>query len=88
MLGPTLKSMLKSVGEDGLEDWNELLPWLLFAYREVRVEGLGFSPFDLVFGRDVKGTLKLIKKSWLREDIVDTLKSECHRFCTLPAGKD
>ena len=27
-----------------------------------------FSPFDLLFGREVCGTLKLLKKSWLEED--------------------
>ena len=53
----TLKSMLKGVGETFPGDWDQLLPWVLFAYREVPVEGLIFSPFDIVFGRNVKGVL-------------------------------
>ena len=47
----TLKSMLKGVGETFSGDWNQLLPWVLYAYREVPVEGLLFSPFDLKYKR-------------------------------------
>jgi len=35
-----------------------------------------FAPFDLVLGRNVKGVglLQLIKKSWLKDEIVDRPK--------------
>src|SRR6218665_2637204 len=59
----TLKSMLKGIGETFPGDWDQLLPWVLFAYREVPVEGLVFSPFDIVFGRNIKGVFQLIKNS-------------------------
>jgi len=49
--------MLTGVGETFTGDWDQLLPWVLFAYREVLVEGLMFSPFDLVFGRNIKCVL-------------------------------
>jgi len=70
----TLKVMLKGCLETYEGDWDLLLPWVLFAYREVPV-GLGFSPFELVLGRNVKGVLQLIKKSWLepRQQKVDAL---------------
>jgi len=35
----TLKSMLKGVGETFPGDWDQLLPWVLFASAEVPVEG-------------------------------------------------
>jgi len=57
----TLKSMLKEIEKLFSGDWNQLLPWVLFAYREVLVEGLLFSPFDIVFVRNIKGVLQLIK---------------------------
>jgi len=60
--------MLKGVGETFPGDWDHLLPWVVFAYREVPVEGLFFSLFDLVFGRNIKGVLQLIKQSWLKDD--------------------
>lgn len=50
-----LKDMLKSMVETHNEDWDEILPWILFAYREVPVRSLGFSAFDLMFARFVSG---------------------------------
>ena len=50
----TLKSMFKGVGETFPGDFDQLLPWVLCPYREVPVEGLLFSPFDLIFGRNIK----------------------------------
>jgi transposase InsO family protein len=72
----TLKSMLKGCGETFPGDWDQLLPWVLFSYREVPVENLGFSPFELVFGRNVKGILQLIKNSWLHDDMLASHKSQ------------
>lgn len=37
----------------------------IFAFREVPVQGLGYSAFDLMFGRVVSGPLSLIKQFWL-----------------------
>lgn len=55
-----LKGMLKGYLKTYERDLDLLLAWVLFAYREVPVEGLGFSPFEVVFGRSVKGVLQLI----------------------------
>ena len=53
----TLKAMLnKLVGDEG-KNWDQLLPYLLFAYREVPQASTGFSPFELVYGRQVRGPL-------------------------------
>src|SRR6218665_699091 len=57
-------------------DWDQLLPWVLFAYREVPVQGLMFSPFDIVFGRNIKGVLQLIKNSWLKDDMPEKVCSK------------
>lgn len=49
----TLKAMLrKTTAEEG-KDWDKLLPYLLFAYREVPQASTGFSPFELLYGRNV-----------------------------------
>src|SRR6218665_822503 len=61
----TLKSMLKGCGETFPGDWYTLLPWVMFAFSEVPVEGLRYSPFELLFG-----ILRLIKKSWLGKDLL------------------
>jgi len=46
----TLKSLLCAYCVELSRDWEEGLPWLLLAAREVQQESLGFSPNDLVFG--------------------------------------
>jgi len=71
----TLKSMLRAVAEDFPDSWDQTLPWILFAYREVPVETLGFSPFELLYGRSVPGPLSLLKDSWLETPIASNLKS-------------
>ena len=60
----TLKAMLrKCVSEKG-KDWDKLVPYLLFAYREVPQESTGFSPFELLYGRDVRGPLDILRETW------------------------
>ncbi|XP_077335224.1 uncharacterized protein LOC143981303 [Lithobates pipiens] len=46
------------------KDWERYLPHLLFAYREVPQESTGFSPFELLYGRRVRGPLDLIRETW------------------------
>lgn len=64
----TLKTMIKTYCLDNGKDWDEGVPLLLFAVREVVQESLGFSPFELVFGHEVRGPLKMLKEHWLEED--------------------
>lgn len=45
----TLKSMLRKFVDSGRKDWDEYLPNLLFAYREVPQESTSFSPFKLLY---------------------------------------
>ncbi|CAM4682003.1 unnamed protein product [Caretta caretta] len=51
----TLKMMLKTFMNQHPQDWDKYLPHLLFAYREVPKESTGFSPFELLYGRRVRG---------------------------------
>ena len=60
----TLKSMLKRVASEEGQDWDTLLPYIVFAYREVPQVATGFSPFELVFGREVRGPLDILKEEW------------------------
>ena len=60
----TLKSMLRKVVAKEGKDWDKMLPYLLFAYREVPQASTGFSPFELLYGRDVRGPLDVIRESW------------------------
>ena len=67
----TLKAMLRrTVTEEG-KDWDKLLPYLLFAYREVPQASTGFSPFELLYGRAVRGSLDVIKATWEADEKSD-----------------
>ena len=81
----TLKEMLRKTVTDGGKDWDRMIPYLLFAYREVPQSSTGFSPFELLYGRDVRGPLDVLKETWeagARSD--ETCSSE---FCIGDARK-
>ena len=62
-----LKGMLKRSQCD-LKYWDKELKYLLFAYRSTPHCVTGFSPFTLMFGREVKGPLDMLRDSWLQGD--------------------
>ena len=67
----TLKSMLwKTVNEEG-KDWDKLLPYVLFVYREVPQSSTGFSPFELLYRRAVWGPLDILRESWQESERSD-----------------
>ena len=63
----TLKQMIKRMCAERPRDWDKYLNSALFAYREVPQEGLGFSPFELVYGRSVRGPMTILKELWTNE---------------------
>ncbi|KAL1267260.1 hypothetical protein QQF64_002935 [Cirrhinus molitorella] len=72
-------------------DWDEGVPLLLFAIREVVQESLGFSPADLVFGHSVRGPLKMLREDMLssessaKTNILDYVSKFCeclHHACS------
>ena len=56
--------MLKKFVSANGKDWDQWLPYLLFAYREVPQASTGFSPFELLYGRQVRGPLDLLREAW------------------------
>ena len=60
----TLKSMLRRTAAGDGKDWDKYIPYLLFAYREVPQASTGFSPFELVYGRSVRGPLDVLRETW------------------------
>ena len=56
--------MLRKFVSRSQKDWDEYLPYLLFAYREVPQETTGFSPFDLLYGRHIRAPLDVLKENW------------------------
>ena len=60
----TLKKMLKCYAQEEPTDWDRHIPYVLFAYREAPHETTGYSPFELLYGRRVRGPLQLMKENW------------------------
>ena len=74
----TLKTMLRKTANQEGKDWDKLVPYLLFAYREVPQASTGFSPFELLYGRDVRartirhleGVLGSQPKKWRKHGLI------------------
>ena len=60
----TLKAMLRRAATDKGKDWDRLIPYLLFAHREVPQASIVLSPFELLYGRVMRGPLDILKDCW------------------------
>ena len=56
--------MIRSNCFDTEKDWDGGIHLLLFAVRDSVQKSLGFSPFELVFGHTVRGTLIFLKEKF------------------------
>ena len=64
----TLKQALSKYCMQNAKDWDEGLPFVLFAIRNAVQESLGFSPAELLYGRELRGPLKVLHDEWLDEE--------------------
>ena len=85
-----MKTMMKTYCWEQQKDWDDGIPLLMFAIREVVQESLGFSPFELIFGHTVRGPLKLMKEMWLVDDTqtnvlkyVSIFKDRLYKTCEI-----
>ena len=56
--------MLKKTATEGGKNWDKMIPYLLFAYWEVPQASTRFSPFELLYCRDVRGPLDVLWETW------------------------
>lgn len=75
-----LKSLLCSYCTELKADWQDGLPWLLLAAREVVQESTGVSPNELVFSHTVRGPLSVICDQWVALDPPKNLISYVNGF--------
>ena len=64
----TMKNMFRAYIHEYPDSWDKGIQFVLFAIRDTPNESTGFSPFELVYGHDVRGPLKLIKERFLCEE--------------------
>jgi hypothetical protein len=60
----TYKEMLSKFIHDNPRQWHKLVPYLVWALREVPNSTTGFPPFTLVYGRSPRGPLSILKENW------------------------
>jgi len=63
----TLKTMLRRLCTEQPKQWHRYINALLFAYREVPQESTHFSPFELLYGRTVRGPMHFLKELWTKD---------------------
>ena len=66
------------------KQWHRLINPVLFAYREVPQELTGFSPFQLLYGRSVRGPGTILKELWTKEVNIPEVKSSYEYVTELP----
>lgn len=71
----TLKAMLKRLCSEQPKQWHRYINALLFAYREVPQESTGFAPFELLYGRTVRGPMQILQELWTKEGTPDEVKT-------------
>ena len=63
-----LKQVSLTMCAERPNDWDKYLPALLFAVREIPQESLGFSQFELLYGRNVRGPMQILRELWSVEE--------------------
>jgi len=67
----TLKASLRKLCVDKPKDWHRYLIPSLFALREIPSDRTGFSAFELLYGRAVRGPLTVLRDLWEDRSIKD-----------------
>ncbi|GFY34150.1 retrovirus-related Pol polyprotein from transposon 412 [Trichonephila clavipes] len=63
----TIKCVIKALCVESGEDWEGVLPLALFSLRTVAHESTGFSPTELVMGKNLRTPQTLVYEEWMEE---------------------
>ena len=66
-----LRQVLLTMCAERPNDWDKYLSALLFAVREIPQESLGFSPFELLYGRNLRSPMQIFRELWSIEETVE-----------------
>ncbi|XP_076056332.1 uncharacterized protein LOC143034283 [Oratosquilla oratoria] len=72
--GP-LKAALRKMCSEKPRDWHRYLIPTLFALREIPSDRTGFSAFELLYGRTIRGPLSVLRDLWEDRSIKDDDRS-------------
>ena len=63
-----LKQVLLTMCAERPNDWDKYFPAILFAVREIPQESIGFSPLELLYERNVRGPMQILRELWSVEE--------------------
>ena len=83
-LHATLEAMLEKATALGF-DWVKQLPFVVFALRQAPNRSTGFSPFELVYGHNVRTSLDILYEGWRNDkarklDVSSWVEELCSRL--------
>ena len=64
----TLKTMMRTYCIQYESEWDESVPNLLFAIRDSINDSLGYTPFELVYGHQVRNPVQMLRENWLSNE--------------------
>src|SRR5215469_1999670 len=70
-----LKRMLVRLCIEHPRQWHRFIAPLLFSYREVPQESTGFAPFELLYGKTIRGPMQIVKELWTKEVTEDEIRN-------------
>ena len=54
--------------QDNPSQWDKLLPYVIFALREVKHSSTGYSASEMVYGKKMCGLLTIMRDTWTGRD--------------------
>ena len=63
----SLKNAIHHVIRESPREWHKVIPYIVWAYREVPNSTTGVAPYMMLYGRLPKGPLTILKDSWAGE---------------------
>ena len=67
----TMKTCLRKLCSEKPRTWDRYLSSVMFAIREAPCDSTGFSPFELLYGRQARGPLSVLRNLWENEEEID-----------------
>ena len=67
----TLKRLLRKLTQDPKVEWDRCLPYVLWAYRGTVHKTTGFSPYHLLFGKEMRMPLDQMVRYWKGKETND-----------------
>ena len=64
----TMKHLLRKLTQKNTVDWDQCIPYLLWAYRGTTHKSTGYSPFELLYGRPMRTPLDELIELWTVKD--------------------